>query len=88
MSDPGAMRLFESFYNYGNGDKIHNGSWGRKGRPYSSHCQDFDGALSYHDDVLYVASSGNVGGNPSTVKNPGDCKNTLSLGSKKRAGED
>lgn len=65
MSDPGARRLFKSIYNSGNGAKVHNGSWGRSGRPYSSHCQDWDGALSGdYDEVLYVVSAGNTGGGP------------------------
>lgn len=65
MSDPGALRLFESLYNNGDGAKVHNGSWGRSGRPYSTHCQDWDGALAGDfDEVLYVVSSGNTGSGP------------------------
>jgi len=80
MSDPGAVRLFASIYNNGNGAKVHNGSWGRSGRPYSSHCQDWDGSLSgEYEDLLYVVSSGNTGGAARTVKNPADCKNTMTV---------
>ena len=80
MSDPGAARLFASIYNNGNGAKVHNGSWGRSGRPYSSHCQDWDGSLSgEYEDLLYVSSAGNTGGGARTVKNPADCKNTITV---------
>ena len=80
MSDPGAARLFASIYNNGNGAKVHNGSWGRSGRPYSSHCQDWDGSLSgKYEDLLYVSSAGNTGGGARTLKNPADCKNTITV---------
>ena len=78
MSDPGALRLFKSFYNNGSGAKVTNGSWGRSSRPYSSHCKDYDTALTQFDEVLYVASAGNTGSlGVGTVKNPADCKNVM-----------
>ena len=89
MSDPGAKRLFASIYNNGNGAKVHNGSWGRSGRPYSSHCQDWDGSLSgEYEDLLYVVSAGNTGGGARTVKNPADCKNTFTVGCSQSTEED
>ena len=89
MSDPGAKRLFASIYNNGNGAKVHNGSWGRSGRPYSSHCQDWDGSLSgEYEDLLYVVSAGNTGGGARTVKNPADCKNTFTVGCSQSIEED
>lgn len=89
MSDPGAKRLFASIYNNGNGAKVHNGSWGRSGRPYSSHCQDWDGSLSgEYEDLLYVVSAGNTGGGARTVKNPADCKNTFTVGCSQSIDED
>jgi len=89
--DPGAARLFSSFYNNGKGAKVTIGSWGRNYQSrYSQECQDVDAALHIHEDVLYVASSGNGGDSGSTswrtVKNPADCKNTLSVGASQSYG--
>uniref|UniRef100_A0A7R9VD54 subtilisin n=1 Tax=Pseudictyota dubia TaxID=2749911 RepID=A0A7R9VD54_9STRA len=87
MSDPGASRWFESIYNGGRGAKVMNGSWGRSGRPYSSHCANYDGALFENDDVVMVTSAGNKGdGGPRTIKNPGDCKNTFAVGLTRSSG--
>ena len=87
--DPGVARLFSSFYNDGNGAKITIGSWGRNYQSrYSPECQDLDAALHLHDDVLYVASSGNDGDRSlwRTVKNPADCKNSIAVGASQSYG--
>lgn len=65
--DPGVARLFSSFYNNGQGAKVAIGSWGRNYQSkYSQDCQDVDRALHLHEDVIYVASSGNGGDSGST----------------------
>jgi len=88
MSDPGSKLWFESFYHNGKGAKVANASWGRSGnRPYSTHCVNYDGALFDHDDTLLVTSAGNKGNDgPGSMKNPGECKNTLSVGITKSSG--
>ena len=87
--DPGVARLFSSFYNDGHGAKVTIGSWGRNYQSvYSQECQDVDAALHLHEDILYVASSGNDGDTRSwrTVKNPADCKNSLAVGASQSYG--
>ena len=78
--DPGVDRLFTSLYNNGKGAKVINGSWGRKGSGvYSAECRDMDDALAQYEDILYVASAGNMG-SWRTIKSPADCKSTVAVG--------
>lgn len=78
--DPGVDRLFASLYNNGKGAKVINGSWGRQGSGvYSAECRDMDDALAQYEDILYVASAGNMG-SWRTINSPADCKSTLAVG--------
>lgn len=91
IQDPGVKRLFESFYNDGGGANIMNGSWGRSyGGVYTSFCRDWDSLLrSKYSDVLFVVSAGNTGGAvESSIQNPADCKNALSVGASLSYGKD
>jgi len=78
--DPGVDRLFTSLYRNGNGAKVINGSWGRRGSGvYSAECRDMDDALALYEDILYVASAGNIG-SWRTINSPADCKSTMAVG--------
>ena len=76
---------FNSMYNNGNGAKIANVSWSTKYSTYRTSCRMYDDLLyGEFQDVVFVASAGNDGGNPSlntsqmnTIGNPAACKNTL-----------
>eukprot|EP00804_Cyclotella_cryptica_P019230 CCRYP_006131-RA/>CCRYP_006131-RA protein AED:0.31 eAED:0.31 QI:0/0/0/1/1/1/2/0/326 len=61
-----------------------NGSWGRSYKGvYSSFCRDYDNLLSStYSNVLFIVSAGNtgIGGIPSIIQNPSDCKNTFAVG--------
>lgn len=88
IEDPGASRLFASFYNSGDGAYIMNGSWGRSYKGvYNSFCRDYDSLLrSTYSNVLFVVSAGNTG--IEGIQNPSDCKNTFAVGASLSYGKD
>jgi len=75
----------KSMYNNGNGAKIANASWSTRYSKYRTSCRMYDDLLyGEFQDVVFVASAGNDGRNPSlntsqmnTIGNPAACKNTL-----------
>ncbi|MBJ6802736.1 S8 family serine peptidase, partial [Geomonas propionica] len=62
------------------GARLHSNSWGNSDRSYSLSTQSADRFLWDHKDFLVLVANGNSGPSRSTVGNPANAKNVISVG--------